>query len=112
MKLVMLILNKTECLDELLEEFAEAELPGATIVDSRGMVQELNEMEDDFRIAGSLRHFFAPAHSENKTVFMVVKDEDVATVSRLVNKATGGLENPDTGILFTLAIDDVEGITR
>ena len=106
MKLVMLILNKTECLDELLEEFAEAELPGATIVDSRGMVQELNEVEDDFRIAGSLRNFFAPAHSENKTVFMVVKDEDVATVS------TGGLENPDTGILFTLAIDDVEGISR
>ena len=39
MKLVTIILNKTECLDEILEEFGNNNIPGATIIDSRGMVQ-------------------------------------------------------------------------
>ena len=51
-----------------------------------------------------------PAHKENKTIFMVVPDEKVATVSAIVNEVTGGLDHPDTGILFTVPIDHVEGM--
>ncbi len=111
MKLVTIILNKTECLDELLETFKENNMPGATIIDSKGMIQELSD-SDDFRIVGSLRELFMPSHKENKTVIMVARDEDINVISRMVNEATGGLNNPDTGIMFTIPIDYLEGMSH
>ncbi len=112
MKLVTIILNKTECLDDLLEQFTENNISGATIIDSKGMVQELIEHDhEDMFFLMSLRSLMAPSHKENKTIIMVAKDEDVERISKIVNKATGGLNNPDTGILFTLPIDYWEGIS-
>ena len=102
MKLLVIVLNKVECLDKLLTAFGKQHIPGATILDSKGML----------RFLGSLRLLMNPAHKENKTIFMVVPDEKVDTVSAIVNKVTGGLEKPDTGILFTVPIDHVEGMEQ
>ncbi len=110
MKLVTIILNKTECLEHLLEEFSENDISGATIIDSKGMVQELNE-HDDLSFLVSIRSLLEPSHKENKTIIMVAKDEDVKKISAIVNEVTGGLSKPDTGILFTLPIDHLEGIS-
>lgn len=113
MKLVTIILNKTECLDELLEEFSDNHLSGATIIDSKGMVQELTQHDhEDMYFLVSLRSLLNPSHKENKTIIMVAKDEDVPLISKLVNKITGGLDKPDTGILFTLPIDYLEGLNH
>ncbi len=112
MKLVTIILNKTECLDHLLEEFTANGISGATIIDSKGMVQELNEHDhEDLYFLVSLRSLLEPSHKENKTIIMVAKDEDVKKISAIVNEVTGGLSKPDTGILFTLPIDYLEGIS-
>lgn len=109
MKLLIIVLNKVECLDKLLASLGKKGIPGATILDSRGMAQELGE-HDELRFMGSLRLLLNPAHKENKTIFIVVPEEKVKTVSDIVNKVTGGLDKPDTGILFTLPIDYVEGM--
>ena len=111
MKLVTIILNKTECLDDLLETFKDNNLPGATIIDSKGMIQELSD-SNDVRIVGSLRGLFTPEHNENKTIIMVAREEDIKVISRIVNEATGGLSKPDTGIMFTLPIDYLEGMAH
>ena len=111
MKLLVIILNKTECLETLLEAFTQNNISGATIIDSKGMLQELSD-HDDFRFIGSLRSLFNPEHKENKTILMVTKEEKVKEISEIVNKATGGLNKPDSGILFTLPIDYLEGMSH
>ena len=76
MKLVTIILNKTECLDELLEEFTQNKISGATIIDSKGMVQELYDHDhEDLFFLVSLRSLLEPTHKENKTIIMVAKEE-------------------------------------
>ena len=113
MKLVVIILNKTECLDKLLEDFSDNHLSGATIIDSKGMLQELIEHDhEDLSFLVSLRGLLNPTHKENKTIIMVAKDEDVKLICERVNNATGGLDKPDTGILFTLPIDYLEGLNH
>ena len=113
MKLVVIILNKTECLDKLLEDFSDNHLSGATIIDSKGMLQELIEHDhEDLSFLVSLRGLLNPTHKENKTIIMVAKDEDVKLICAIVNNATGGLDKPDTGILFTLPIDYLEGLNH
>ena len=109
MKLLVIVLNKTECLERLLTSFGNNQIPGATIIDSKGMAQELEQFSDmDFMF--SLRMLINPAHRENKTIFMAVPEELVPKVSKIVNEVTGGLDKPDTGILFTVPIDYIEGI--
>lgn len=111
MKLLIIVLNKIECLEDLLEEFGNNNISGATIIDSKGMIQELSD-HDEFRFIGSLRSLLNPTHTENKTIIMVTPEERVKEISAIVNEITGGLDNPDTGILFTLPIDHLEGISH
>lgn len=108
MKLVIIVLNKVECLEDLLEEFSARQLQGATILNSHGMMQELAE-EDDLRITLSLRRILNPDHKENRTIFMAASDEKIPSIIEAVNKVTGGLDKGDTGILFTVPIDYLEG---
>ena len=98
MQLLVIVLNKLECLDKLLTALEEEHIPGATILDSRGMAQQL-EAHDELRFLGSLRMLMNPAHK-------------VRTVSRVVNEVTGGLDQPDSGILFTVPISYVEGLGK
>lgn len=108
MKLVVIVLNKTECLEALLEEFAKRKLQGATILESRGMMQELSD-EPEMEFLFSLRHILNPRHRENRTIFMAASESKVPAIIDAVNVVTGGLEKGDTGILFTLPIDSLTG---
>jgi hypothetical protein len=109
MQLLFIVLNKTECLEDLLTDLYDNGICGATIVDSHGMAQSLTEM-DDFQFLGSLRFILNPEHKQNKTIFMALKDEQVGVVSRIVNGVTGGLNNPDTGVMFAVPISYAEGL--
>ncbi len=111
MKLLIIVLNKVEYLDKLLAKFGQCSIPGATILNSKGMAQELGS-HDELRFLGSLRLLMNPARQENVTIFMAIPDEKVKTVSKIVNEVTGGLDQPDTGILFTVPIDYTEGMGK
>ena len=111
MKLYVLILNKTECLPSLISSLMRAGIHGATIYDSMGSVQYVgHDMTEPPPIFGSLRQYFHPDHGNNKTVFIVLDDDKVETVKKIVDEATGGLSRPDVGISFTVSVSDVEGI--
>ncbi len=111
MQLVVIVLNKTECLERVLSAFEENGITGATILDSKGMASELTEHED-FPIVASLRLMLNPAHRENKTIFMLTEDEKVMQISRIVSAINGGFDQPDTGILFTVPIGYAEGLHK
>ncbi len=111
MQLVVIVLNKTEKLDDLLSAFEENGITGATILDSKGMASELTEHED-YPIVASLRLMLNPAHRENKTIFMLTQDEKVMEISRIANSVNGGFDQPDTGILFTVPVGYAEGLHK
>lgn len=109
MQVLFIVLNKTECLEDLLKAFSENNLHGATILESQGMAHALDSFSElDFTL--SLHALLNPSHKESKTIFMVIKDETEADlVSSIVNDVTGGLSKPDTGILFTMPVNRLEG---
>ena len=111
MQLFVLILNKTECLPKLLGEFLSAGIKGATIYDSMGEVQYIgHETVEPPPIFGSLRKFINPDHEQNKTVLVILRDEQVEAARAIVNNVTGGLDKRGTGIIFTVPVSFVEGI--
>lgn len=110
MQMLVLVLNKTECLEELLERFVQINVKGATIIDSTGMARALSDGENTGTILGSLRYLIDPERQQSKTIFCIVKDELVDCIRKVVDDVTGGLDRPDTGILFSLPTLFVDGI--
>ncbi len=113
MKLMVLILNKTESLEYLLEGLSSAGISGATIIDSSGLVMTLSKMESSL-ISSSIRSLFAGSGTDedNKTIISVIKDEQLDIARRVVYSTVGDLSKPNTGILFTVPIDFVEGTKK
>ena len=111
MRLMVLVLNKVEYLDELLEGFAKVQISGATILTSRGMARELYHAghEDDMFL-GSLRAILDPDREESRTILTVLPDEQVPQAVQVIESIIGDLSEPDTGIVFTLPVDFIKGI--
>jgi len=107
MKLLILILNKVEKLEEVLEGFLEAGVTGATLIDSVGMGHILSE---EVPIFAGLRFMFAGAKPHNKTIISVIKDEKEEEILHLLKTILGDLYDPGTGIVFTIPLDRVEGL--
>lgn len=107
MKLLILILNKVEKLEEVLEGFLEIGITGATVIDSVGMGHILSE---EVPIFAGLRFMFAGTKPHNKTIFSAIKDEKEESAIRLLQKILGDLNQPGTGIVFTIPVERVEGL--
>ena len=106
----VLVLNREEYLDPILETVLEADIGGATILDSTGMMRVLDEDNVDLPMMGVLRHFFSPERKRSKTMFTLLEDNTIPRLMGIINDVTGGLDKPDTGIAFALPTTFVEGV--
>lgn len=110
MQLLLIVLNRVEKLDEILEKLMEHGFTGATIINSTGMMKELAKNIENYPIFGTLRYLIDMDRDENKTIFMVLKDEQVEKAKEIIRKVIGDLSKPDSAILFTLPILSAEGV--
>jgi hypothetical protein len=110
LELLIIILNKTECLKGIMDDLAEKGLTGATIFDSRGIAQSMADSHASYAFLGSLRSLLDPAHKESKTIFMVIEPKALPVISEIVNRQTGGLDKPDTGVMFCVPVSYSEGL--
>jgi len=108
MKLLVFVLNREELLEEVLEAFAEAEVPGATVLDSEGMGRLLTF---EVPLFADFKKFMKGNKPYNKTVFSVLDDDEkVKKLEALIENVCGDLSKPGTGILFTLPVDYAKGL--
>lgn len=112
MQVVTLVLNKTECLNELLEELLAGGIHGGTVLESTGMMRVIEQSGDDLPMFSTFRQLFDPERKSSKTIVMVLEDAEVDVARRVIQKVTGGLDKPDTGILFAIPALFVEGMQK
>ena len=79
MHVIFLVLNKIECLDDVLAKLKKAGVTGGTIIDSTGMVKKLEDSAESY-ILGSLRLFLEDPRPESKTLFFIINDNQVELV--------------------------------
>lgn len=108
MKLLVFVLNDEEYLEEVLQAYVEAGVTGATIVDSEGMGRFLTY---EVPLFAGFKEFMKGNKPYNKTILSVIRNEDtIERVKALVDEVVGELENPGTGIMFTLPVDWAAGL--
>ncbi len=107
MKLVVFILNRGELLEQVLEAFVEAGVPGATVLSSSGMGRMLSTEVPLFADLPDSMKGIQPA---NRVIFSLVGGEPtVQRLEKLLEKACGDLSVPGTGLLFTVPVDYARG---
>jgi len=107
MVVFFLILNKDEHLDEILEAYFEMGIRGATVIDSVGMGRILSV---DVPIFAGLRDLLPGSRPYNKTIFTIMNPEKIPTLIEAVEQIIGSLDDPGTGIAFSVNVDHVKGI--
>ncbi len=109
MKLLVLVINKEEYLEPVLELFVEMGIRGATILDSVGMGRVLAH---DIPIFAGLRDLIPESRPFNKTILTVIEDELVEPLVRAIEDVVGDLNKPGTGVAFTVPVDFVKGLAK
>jgi len=108
MHLFILVLNKEEYLEEILEVFLELDIHGATIIDSIGMGRILAH---DIPIFAGFRNLMQENRPGNKTIFTVIEENKIQRVIKAIEQICGSLDEPGTGIIATIPIGIVKGIS-
>ncbi|MCI9093315.1 MAG: hypothetical protein HFF36_05960 [Coprobacillus sp.] len=111
MQVIFVVLNKIECLDELLARLKKAGVVGGTIIESTGMVKSLDDSDESY-LLGSLRLFLDNPRPDSKTIFFIVNDEQVNIVRKTVNDVLEGIDKPNTGIIFGIPISFADGLMK
>lgn len=111
MKLLVFVVDKVENLEPVLNKFEHIGIRGATILESKGMARAL-ESYFDGSFLGSLRAVMEPDREDNRTVFALLKDEDVRRALDAIEAINGNFDAPGTGVAFTLPVADVRGLNK
>ncbi|MDY0010535.1 MAG: hypothetical protein RBR96_02210 [Candidatus Izemoplasmatales bacterium] len=108
MKLVIYVMTQTKILEEFLSELNANGVKGATIISATGMARTLAK-SDDMHMFGSLKYLFENQRQESNVILMALPDEKVKTVYKVIDTVCGNLQGPDSGIAFTVPIEDTVG---
>lgn len=110
LKLMVIILNKVDALEYLLEGLSAAGIGGATIIESSGLAMTLSKLDSNF-LSASIRALFS-GDEDNKTILSVIRNDQLDLARRVIYNTIGDLSLPNTGIMFTVPIDFAEGIRK
>ena len=108
MELLVCVISDPNMTDEVLQGFVEIGVSGATVIDSYGMAKVLLQ---DIPIFAGFRSLLAGSGSYSKTIFSVIKDPALVDQAiAAIHRICGDLENPNTGIVFTVPVNRVGGL--
>ena len=111
MQLLVLILNKVECLSNLLSLFKENGIK-TTVLDCKGISETLaSQSIEPPPIFGSLRNFINNNHDEGKLLMTILPEDEMKAAKALIEEALGSI-NHETGIVFTVSLSSVEGLGK
>ena len=112
MYLLIMVLDDTSRLNDVLHAWRDAGVSGVTILESTGLARTLERHQAHGAFAG-FGTVFGGARVGHNTLFAVIDNIDVAeTVAERVRGILGDLNQPNTGILFVLPVLAAWGLGR
>lgn len=112
MKLLTLILKKTELISELNEELKSIGIHHGTIIDAKSMTRGLRAWSDDSIIIGGVlrRSKNFEYNEECKILMFILREDQLKPAEIVIEDVIGDISKPGTAVLFTIPIDFAEGL--
>jgi len=109
--LLVVVLNKTEKVNKILQRFLEADVRSATIIDSIGMGRTLIPEINTFATILEVFNVGRSRYPENKTIFTIIREEKtLKDAQRVVNEELDNFKEPGTGIMFVVPVTEFTGL--
>ena len=113
MYLLVNVLERSEQLPTIMEQFAKIGITGSTVIDSTGMGRVLMRTRATLPVMQQINKVTTDLESSNKTILTVIKEKQrLDKAIKIVKSLCGDLGQPGKGILFTLPLDRIEGVTE
>ena len=109
MELFVLILNKTEYLQDILTLFVELGISGAAVLESTGMG---HIMAEDIPIFAGFKDLLRANRPRNRTIMAVVPEGKADEIIRGIEGIMGPLDDPGSGIAFTVPVGAAYGLAK
>ncbi|MDK1031569.1 MAG: hypothetical protein QGD94_06160 [Planctomycetia bacterium] len=104
MKLLIIVINNPDNVENILEVLLELDVRGAVCIETEGVMQLLVQ---EVPIFGGLRQLLASPKAHNKTVFGITDDDDIiAKLDKMLKRIGVDMTAPDTGYAILLPISD------
>ncbi|RJP76956.1 MAG: hypothetical protein C4524_09415 [Candidatus Zixiibacteriota bacterium] len=103
-KLLFVIVNRPEALQDFIKVLVEVGIQGATVIDSMGMGRILAH---DIPIFAGLRSLITGARPQNKTVLILLHEEMIPLVVEAFEVTVGPLDHRGNGMMFSLSAEMV-----
>lgn len=111
MYLIVLIINDPYFCTDLLKAWRIAGVPGATILESRGLGRALKGARDDIPLMPSMEDLVHKDELRHRTIFSVVQDkETIARVREVTENIIGPFEDDNTGFFFVVPVLEAFGL--
>jgi hypothetical protein len=114
-ELIVLVLDDAGKVSEVLNAWLEAGISGVTLLDSAGLGHEFAKYgaRSDLPLMPSLESLLRVREERSRTLFSIVPDGlDVDALLAATEAITGSLDQPDTGIFFTVPVSRTKGLHR
>ena len=110
-QLLMIILNETKYLPEILQTWRKIGVPGTTILNSAGGHRTRTLFS---RVGlGALDNLFERKEVEGKTLIATFEDEQLlAEAIGEAERIVGGFDRPNTGLLMVMPVTQAKGIYK
>jgi nitrogen regulatory protein PII len=115
MFMILFVLHDQGLLRDVLEAWEKAGVNGITILPSTGLkrLQSGDVLREDMPLIPSLEDLIQQEERLNRTLFTIVKDDEmVDKVVAATQAITGDLNLPNTGILTVLPVLKAYGLDR
>ncbi len=108
MELLVCVVNRDEKLEEILSGFLELGVTGATVMHTEGMGRVLSQ---DVPVFAGLQTLMSRSRPQNTMILSVIETSEVLQAAiDMVQRVCGNLDDPSTGILFTVPLNRVIGL--
>jgi hypothetical protein len=111
----VLVLDDANLVDDVITAWLGIGVAGVTIIDSAGLGHLIGEkaVRDDVPLFPSLNALLRQREETHRTLFAVVPDDfDLDGLAAATEAITRPLNEPDTGILFTVPVTKAWGLHR
>jgi nitrogen regulatory protein PII len=106
MKLLFVVLNSEDKMEDVLEGLIEVGVTGATVVDSVGM----GHIIEGVPLFAGMRNVFRYAKPRNNLIFSVITDAQATETMEVLSKILECSTDKGCGMAFTVPIDAAIGV--
>jgi hypothetical protein len=113
MYLIVLVIDNPYHCGNLLRAWEHAGVPGATIIESRGLSRALKGFRDDLPLMPTIDDLMQKSEHRHRTIFSVVSDrETIERVKVVSQKIIGSFEDEHTGFFFVVPVSEALGLRK